>query len=57
MSKQRKINSFRRASVDLRPSGDAGLDLVACGVAIDCLVVEVVCGLGLQRVRPGTDER
>ena len=44
-------------AVDLCPSRDAGLDLVAREVTVDGVMVELVCGLGLQRVRPGTDER
>ena len=44
-------------AVDLRPAGDAGLDLVAGEVAVDDVVVEPVGGLGLQRVRARADER
>ena len=44
-------------AVDLRPAGDAGLDAVAREIAVDRLVVEVLRGLGVDRVRPRADQR
>src|SRR5437764_534324 len=45
------------AAVDLRPAGDAGLDLVAREVAVDHVVIEPVGGLGLQGVWTRADQR
>jgi hypothetical protein len=43
--------------VDLRPAGDARLDPVAREIAVDCLVIEPVLGLGMHRVRARADQR
>jgi hypothetical protein len=44
-------------AVDLRPAGDAGLDLVAGEIAVDDLVPGLVVGVGVDRMRPRPDQR
>lgn len=48
---------FVAPTVYLSPAGDAGLNLMASKVAEHSVVVEVVSGLGLQRVRARSDNR
>ena len=44
-------------TVNLRPPGDAGLDAMACEIAIDRLVEQSVLQFALHRVRARPDQR
>ena len=44
-------------AVDLRPSRDTGLHLVAREISFDNLVVEMTFGFSLHCVQAGSDER
>src|SRR5580704_8450345 len=48
---------FTAPAVDLCPAGDAGLDAMACEIAVDRLVEQPALQLALNGVRTGADQR
>src|SRR6476620_4437019 len=50
-------SEFAAPAVDLRPSGDAGLDAMAGEIAVDCFVELAVLDLLVHRVWTRADQR